>query len=72
MIVLTLINYFKILFRDDPLMVEDLSLFLEMKNMTGRYKIHANSTMAFWILSMVILVGIVVFIDDQVMNCMEN
>lgn len=58
-IVLTLINYFKILFRDDPLMVEDLSLFLEMKNMTGRYKIHANSTMAFWILSMVILVGIV-------------
>lgn len=37
-IVLSLINYFKLSFRDDPLLVEDLSLFFEMRNMTERYK----------------------------------
>lgn len=37
-VVLSLINYFKLSFRDDPLLVEDLSLFFEMRNMTERYK----------------------------------
>ena len=44
MIVLSLINYFKLSFRDDPLLVEDLSLFFEMRNMTERYKIHISSS----------------------------
>lgn len=43
-IVLSLINYFKLSFRDDPLLVEDLSLFFEMRNMTERYKIHISSS----------------------------
>ena len=46
-IVLSLINYFKLLFRDNPFLVEDLTLFSEMKNMTGRYKIRINKDMIF-------------------------
>lgn len=46
-IVLSLINYFKLSFRDDPLLVEDLSLFFEMRNMTERYKIHIESMKLF-------------------------
>lgn len=55
-IVLSLINYFKLLFRDDPLLVEDLNLFSEMKNMTGRYKIHINRDMILWILGMTVVI----------------
>ena len=58
-IVLSLINYFKLLFRDDPLLVEDLTLFSEMKNMTGRYKIHINKDMIFWILGMTVVIFVV-------------
>lgn len=58
-IVLSLINYFKLLFRDDPLLVEDLTLFSEMKNMTGRYKIHINRDMILWILGMTVVIFVV-------------
>lgn len=58
-IVLSLINYFKLLFRDDPLLVEDLTLFSEMKNMTGRYKIRINKDMIFWILGMTVVIFVV-------------
>ena len=58
-IVLSLINYFKLLFRDDPLLVEDLNLFSEMKNMTGRYKIHINRDMILWILGMTVVIFVV-------------
>lgn len=58
-IVLSLINYFKLLFRDDPLLVEDLTLFSEMKNMTGRYKIHINRDMILWILGMAVVIFVV-------------
>ena len=54
-IVLSLINYFKLSFRDDPLLVEDLSLFFEMRNMTERYKIHISSSMLMWIAGMVVI-----------------
>lgn len=54
-VVLSLINYFKLSFRDDPLLVEDLSLFFEMRNMTERYKIHISSSMFMWIISMVVI-----------------
>lgn len=54
-VVLSLINYFKLSFRDDPLLVEDLSLFFEMRNMTERYKIHISSFMFMWIISMVVI-----------------
>ena len=57
-IVLSLINYFKLSFRDDPLLVEDLSLFFEMRNMTERYKIHISSSMLMWIAGM----GVITFI----------
>lgn len=50
LIILSLVNYFKILFRDDPLLMEDLSLFFEMKDMTNRYKIHINADMILWFL----------------------
>ena len=36
-IVLSLINYFKLLFRDDPLLVEDLTLFSETALITSQY-----------------------------------
>lgn len=58
-IVLSLINYFKLLFRDDPFLVEDLTLFSEMKNMTGRYKIRINKDMIFWILGMTVVIFVV-------------
>ena len=58
-IVLSLINYFKLLFRDDPLLVEDLTLFSEMKNMTGRYKIYINRDMILWILGMTVVIFVV-------------
>ena len=48
LIVLSFINYFKIQYRDDPLLMEDLSLFFEMKNMTNRYDIHINADMILW------------------------
>ena len=54
-IVLSLINYFKLSFRDDPLLVEDLSLFFEMRNMTEHYKIHISSSMLMWIAGMVVI-----------------
>lgn len=58
-IVLSLINYFKLLFRDNPFLVEDLTLFSEMKNMTGRYKIRINKDMIFWILGMTVVIFVV-------------
>ena len=58
-IVLSLINYFKLLFRDDPLLVEDITLFSEMKNMTGRYKIHINRDMILWMLGMAVVTFVV-------------
>lgn len=58
-IVLSLINYFKLLFRDDPFLVEDFTLFSEMKNMTGRYKIRINKDMIFWILGMTVVIFVV-------------
>lgn len=66
-IVLTLINYFKLAFRDDPLLVEDLSLFSEMKNMTGRYKIHINKAMVIWMLSM----ALIVFFTWKIRNVLQ-
>ena len=54
-IVLSLIDYFKLSFRDDPLLVEDLSLFFEMRNMTERYKIQISNPMLIWIAGMVII-----------------
>lgn len=66
-IVLTLINYFKLAFRDDPLLVEDLSLFSEMKNMTGRYKIYINKAMIIWMLSM----ALIVFFTWKIRNVLQ-
>lgn len=39
---LTLINYFKILFRNDPLYVSDFSLFFESMDMAGKYNIKPD------------------------------
>ena len=64
-IVLSLINYFKLSFRDDPLLVEDLSLFFEMRNMTERYKIHISSSMLMWIAGMVVITFILWKIRKQ-------
>ena len=68
-IVLSLINYFKLSFRDDPLLVEDLSLFFEMRNMTERYKIHISSSMLMWIAGMVVITFI---LNDAYYQKTEN
>lgn len=53
-VVLTFINYFKVMFRDDTLLMEDLKLFFEMKNMIGQYKIELNLDMFIWIILIVL------------------
>lgn len=54
-VVFTFINYYKVTFRDDTLLFEDLSLFFEMKNMMGQYKIEFSLSMILWILLIIIL-----------------
>ncbi|MCI2106504.1 MAG: LTA synthase family protein [Intestinimonas sp.] len=43
---LTAANWFKLQFRDDPLMFEDLKLIRETKNMMGRYHIYWTRSLA--------------------------
>lgn len=57
-IVFTFVNYFKIKFRDDPFLMEDLQLFSEMKKMVGNYKISFNLDMILWILMTAVIAGV--------------
>lgn len=52
-VIFTFINYYKVTFRDDTLLFEDLSLFFEMKNMMGQYKIELRLSMVLWIVAIV-------------------
>jgi hypothetical protein len=54
-IVLSFINYFKLMFRNDPLLYQDLSLFSESMDMTGKYNIQLSFKMIF-----VIIAGVVI------------
>ena len=42
---LTIASWFKLQFRNDPLMFEDLLLIKEAGNMTGRYQLFLTKTM---------------------------
>lgn len=44
-LVLSIINYFKLLFRNDPFMFEDISLISEAGNISSRYDIKINRNM---------------------------
>lgn len=50
-------NYYKIVFRDDPLMFGDLSLIKEAKNLLGNYELFLDYKLVFiWSVSIIILV----------------
>lgn len=56
--VLTLINYFKLAFRDDPFLFEDIMLFKEAGDMAGKYEIALTTEM--WLMFGVVIVSTLV------------
>lgn len=63
-VILSLINYFKLQFRDDPFLFEDFSNFLEAKEMIARYKIVLTKGMLCSII-LICAFAIVMFIFKQ-------
>lgn len=54
-IILTWVNYFKLSFRNDPLLIADLTLFFESLNMAGQYDVVLDWKMI--VVIIVVLVG---------------
>lgn len=57
---LSVVNYYKLTFRNDPVMFEDLLLFKEAGNMAGKYKLFINRSIVAAIF-LILLGGIFLF-----------
>ena len=52
-------NYYKIVFRDDPLMFGDLTLIKEAKNLLGNYELFLDFKLVFvWLTALIILIAL--------------
>ena len=67
--ILSWINYFKILFRDDPFMIEDLFIAMEARVMAGQYDVVFSRGMILTVILMVVAVGVFwLFARQRVVN----
>ncbi len=62
---LNLVNYFKISLRDDPLVMEDVTLIREAMNMQTKYSIKLDFRMILVIIASIILTCVLYFIFDR-------
>jgi phosphoglycerol transferase MdoB-like AlkP superfamily enzyme len=60
--VLTWVNYFKLLLRDDPFLASDFTLISEALDMSGQYQVHPNREIIYVIIACILLTAAAFFV----------
>lgn len=61
---LSLVNYYKLMFRNDPLLASDFIFFNESVNMAGKYPIHINYKIILVVMAVIIGIIMAIYLTD--------
>lgn len=64
----SLVNYFKLEFRNDPLLFEDLNLLFESVNMSGKYDVQLSKSMILFVIGIAAAAILLAFLFGKTMR----